>query len=156
MDHARFEQVVARIHAVDPTLSPEFSLEFGDAVVAIDRERVLSICRGLHDAGFEFLGMVTVVDRRDDLLVVYRLKSRSMSASIYVKVPVPHHDPTIDSVVSVWPAANWQEREAYDLFGVVFTGHPDLRRIMLSDDFEGHPLLKSYSSDRVVSRPQRF
>ena len=62
-------------------------------------------------------------------------------------------DPHIDSLYGVWPAADWQEREVFDLFGVVFDGHPDLRRIMLPADFEGHPLRKDYDNPNMIRRP---
>ncbi len=62
--------------------------------------------------------------------------------------------PEVDSVVSVWPTANWLERETYDLFGIRFTGHPDLRRMLLDDDFEGYPLLKSFHQVPVTVKPR--
>lgn len=156
MDHAGFEKIVDRIRKLDPLLSPVFSHEFGDAVISVESERVVAVCAELKDAGFDRLGMVTAVDRGDALVLVYRLQSRSLSVSIFVKATVPYDDARIDSVFPVWPAALWQEREVYDLFGVHFDGHPDLRRILLTDEFAGHPLRKSWHSDSVVPRPDRF
>jgi NADH-quinone oxidoreductase subunit C len=63
---------------------------------------------------------------------------------VRIRVPLGGHDPVVDSMVPVWPGANWLEREIFDLFGIQFTGHPDLRRILLPDDWEGHPLRKDF------------
>lgn len=156
MDRVGFQKIVDRIRALDPQLSPVFSHEFGDAAMSVERERVLPVCAELKEVGFDRLGMVTAVDSGDGIVLVYRLQSRSLSVSIFVKALVPYDDARIASVFSVWPAALWQEREVYDLFGVCFDGHPDLRRILLTDDFDGHPLLKSWHSDSVVPRPDRF
>jgi len=86
-------------------------------------------------------------------VMVYRIKARSLSAGLVVKTKVPKDDPSIDSVFGVWPAADWQEREVYDMFGVTFVGHPDLRRMHLPDDFVGHPLRKDYENPDVIKRP---
>jgi NADH-quinone oxidoreductase subunit C len=98
--------------------------------------------------------MVTAVDPSDGyLVVVYRLTSRTLRAAIFLKAKVAYDDAVIDTVSDLWPAAIWQEREVYDLFGITFTGHPDLRRILLPDDWVGHPLRKDYVDDRIVRRP---
>jgi NADH-quinone oxidoreductase subunit C len=76
--------------------------------------------------------------------VVYHMTSTAHRHRLRIKCRVPEDDPTIASVVEVWPAANWLERETYDLYGINFTGHPDLRRIYLYDEFVGHPLRKDY------------
>ncbi|HLH75473.1 MAG TPA: NADH-quinone oxidoreductase subunit C [Candidatus Binataceae bacterium] len=76
--------------------------------------------------------------------VVYHLLATSTMARLRIKCRVPEADPAIDSVVGVWPGANWLERETYDLYGIDFRGHPDLRRIYLYDEFVGHPLRKDY------------
>lgn len=68
----------------------------------------------------------------------------SVGAELAIKICIPRDDPRIASVADVWPAANWHEREAYDLFGIIFEGHPDLRRILCPDDWVGHPLRKDY------------
>jgi len=147
------EELRSRLAELSPVLSPLFSLEFGDAVIGVGRDSLLETARELHDLGFDRLGMVTAVDRDEFFVMVYRLQSRSMSTAIFVKTKVPRGDTRIDSLCSVWPAANWQEREVFDLFGITFDGHPDLRRILLPDDFEGHPLRKDYDNPDVIRRP---
>jgi len=76
--------------------------------------------------------------------IVYHLTSTTRLHSLRIKCRVPEEDPTIASVTSLWPGANWLERETFDLYGIRFTGHPDLRRIYLYDEFQGHPLRKDY------------
>jgi NADH:ubiquinone oxidoreductase subunit C len=76
--------------------------------------------------------------------VVYHLTSTTRLHRLRIKCRVPEEDPTIASLTSVWPGANWLERETYDLYGIQFTGHPDLRRIYLNEEFVGHPLRKDY------------
>jgi NADH-quinone oxidoreductase subunit C len=76
--------------------------------------------------------------------VVYHLLSTSLIHRLRIKCRVPEDDPAIPSVTPVWPGGNWLERETYDLYGIRFTGHPDLRRIYLYDEFVGHPLRKDY------------
>src|SRR5215471_4644499 len=76
--------------------------------------------------------------------VVYHLTSTTRLHRLRIKCRVPEDDPTIASVTPVWPGANWLERETYDLYGIQFTGHPDLRRIYLNEEFVGHPLRKDY------------
>lgn len=149
-DHARLQEQLAEL---SPMLYPLFSLEFGDAVIGVPHHQVLEAARELRRLGFDRLGMVTAVDRGEWFVLVYRLHSRPLSAAVFMKVKVPRDEASVASVNEVWPAANWQEREVYDLFGIEFEGHPDLRRILLPDDFEGHPLRKDYDDDRVIRRP---
>ncbi len=107
----------------------------------------------LRRVGFERLEMVTAVDTGDDFELVYRLESRSLSMSATVRVDVPRGEPKVPSAFELWPAADWQEREVYDLFGIRFSGHPDLKRILLPEDWMGFPLRKDYVDERVVRRP---
>jgi NADH/F420H2 dehydrogenase subunit C len=111
--------------------------------------RLLEIARVLHDEPpfrLDYCSFVTAVDRpeQDLVEVVYHLFSMDAHHELLLKVRAPRGDPRVPSVTAIWPAANWHEREAYDLLGVVFEGHPDLRRIMMTDDWEGHPLRKDY------------
>ncbi|TDB39836.1 MAG: NADH-quinone oxidoreductase subunit C [Actinobacteria bacterium] len=136
-----------------PDLCPLFSVEFGDGVLVVEAKRLHDAASDLRDLGFDRLGMVTAVDTGDEFELVYRLQSREMHAGIFVKARVPRDTASIASVTDLWPAANWQEREVYDLFGITFEGHPDLRRILLTDDWVGHPLRKDYEDDRIIRRP---
>lgn len=122
----------------------------GDAVVMLERALVLDGLRALRDHAetrFEMLSDLTVVDylgREPRFEVVYQLYSLTWNHRLRVKVPVPEDDPVVPSAVGVWPAANWAEREAFDLFGIRFAGHPDLRRILMYPEFTAHPLRKDY------------
>jgi NADH-quinone oxidoreductase subunit C len=92
------------------------------------------------------LECLTGIDHPDraNIAVVYHLFSYALRHRIVMKVFLPREAPEVATLCRVWSVANWQERECYDLLGVVFTGHPDLRRILLPDDWEGHPLRKDY------------
>jgi NADH-quinone oxidoreductase subunit C len=94
----------------------------------------------------DWLASLSGVDYAADekMCVVYDLWSFDLRHSFAVKVYCPRNDPHVPSVMDLWPAANWHEREAFDLFGIVFDGHPDLRRILLAEDWEGFPLRKDY------------
>ena len=137
-----------------PVLCPHFSGEFGDGVLLVPHDSLKRAASDLKALGFDRLGMVTAVDRGDGYLgLVYRLTSRSLRAGLFLKAKVPISDPTTPTVTDLWPAADWQEREVFDLFGIVFTGHPDLRRILLPEDWVGHPLRKDYVDERIIRRP---
>lgn len=111
----------------------------------VDRTNLVAVCRFLRDQlGFDLLSSISGVDMLDHLETVYHVRSITRGQLLQIKVRLDHEKPEVDSVVSVWPTANWLERETYDLFGIKFTGHPDLRRMLLDDDFEGYPLLKSF------------
>ncbi|MDZ4654676.1 MAG: NADH-quinone oxidoreductase subunit C [Coriobacteriia bacterium] len=139
--------------AAYPDLCPLFSVEFGDGSLTVAPEQLHSAASDMRDWGFGFLGMVTAVDRGETFELVYRIQSRAMQTGIFLKTHVPREDPHIPSVYDLWPAADWQEREAYDMFGIVFDGHPDLRRILLTDDWVGFPLRKDYEDERIIRRP---
>ncbi|MDR7419720.1 MAG: NADH-quinone oxidoreductase subunit C [Armatimonadota bacterium] len=115
----------------------------------IPAERLLEICqvlRGDPEYQMDYCSFVTAVDRPAEggIDVVYHLFSLATHEGLLLKVRVPREAPRVPSVVSIWLGADWHERETYDLFGVVFDGHPDLRRIMMTDDWQGHPLRKDY------------
>ena len=122
----------------------------GDQIVWVDRDRAHEILTWLRDVQeFNYLTDVTAVDYRDPerpLEVVYQLRSLSRGADLRVKIPLDKSQPLrVDSVWDLWKGADWIEREVYDMFGVVFTGHPDLRRILMWETYaEGHPLRKDF------------
>lgn len=136
-----------------PDLCPLFSIEFGDGVLVVECSRLHDAASDLRDLGFDRLGMVTAVDRGEHFELVYRIQSRSMSTGMFLKCSLPRDEARASSLSDLWPAAIWQEREVYDLFGITFDGHPDLRRILLPESWEGHPLRKDYRDDRAVRRP---
>jgi NADH-quinone oxidoreductase subunit C len=134
-------------------LEAQLGDHFDDVVVTVAPAKLFECAEELKSIGFDRLGMVTAVDRGATFELVYRLTSRSLSAGLFVKSHVPRAEARIASVCDVWPAANWHEREAYDLFGIEFTGHPDLRRILLPEEWPGWPLRKDYDDPNVIKRP---
>lgn len=111
------------------------------------REEILDVCRWLRDhPEFEmtYLSYVSAVDWPDRLEVLYHLASVRHHHSITLKVPIPKDDARVPSVTGLWRGADWHEREAFDLFGITFEGHPNLRRLLMSADWVGHPLRKDY------------
>jgi NADH-quinone oxidoreductase subunit C len=126
----------------------------GDATALVERGSLLSIMRLLRDEpglDFEMLTDLTAVDwlgQETRFEIVYHLYSLKQNHRVRIKSRVPESDPEIDSLVSLWPSADWMEREVWDLYGVRFRGHPDLRRILLYEEFEGHPLRKDYPKEK--------
>lgn len=120
----------------------------------VDREHLVAVCRFLRDqVGFDLLSCISGVDMLDHLESVYHMRSTTRGHLLQLKVRIPNEKPEVASVVAIWPTANWLERETYDLFGIHFTGHPDLRRMLLDDDFEGHPLLKNFHQVPITAKP---
>ena len=118
--------------------------------VYVSRDDLPAIARVLRDRpefAFAFLAEVTAVDfrpREPRFEVVYILVSIVNRLRVRVKVRLPGHDPHVATVSDVWPAANWLEREVWDLFGIAFDGHPDPRRLLMPEDWDGFPLRKDY------------
>ncbi len=115
----------------------------------IPADQIVAVCTFLRDEqrlDFNFLRCQSALDLGEDggFGMVYHLISFKYRHELTLRVVVGRDDPTVPSVNDVWPAANWHEREAWDLMGIKFTGHPDLRRLMLPDDWEGHPLRKDW------------
>ena len=120
----------------------------------VDRTNLVAVCRFLRDQlGFDLLSCISGVDMLDHLETLYHVRSIVRGQLLQLKVRLDHEKPEVDSVVSVWPTANWLERETYDMFGIKFAGHPDLRRMLLDDDFEGYPLLKSFHQVPITVKP---
>ena len=130
--------------------------EHEDETVTVSREswrEVMQFLRDDPELRYNFLMDLTAVDyltqgRTPRYEVVAHLYSLPHNQRVRLKAPVSDEDPRIDSLMPVWEGANWFEREVYDMFGLSFTGHPDLRRILLYDGFEGHPLRKDYPIDK--------
>jgi NADH-quinone oxidoreductase subunit C len=123
----------------------------GDTTVVVQPERIVEICTALkegHDTGFKYLSMIAGMDYHPAsprFGVVYNLYSHKHHNRITLKAFLADDlAPAIDSVASVWSTAIWHEREAYDMMGIRFKGHPDLRRILMPGDWVGHPQRKDY------------
>jgi NADH-quinone oxidoreductase subunit C len=120
-----------------------------EASIGIEPDAIDAVCAFLKDQPdlrFDSLGNLSGVDLPDAnvIRVVYRLRSYELGHEVTLKVDALRSEPRVKTVEGVWPAANWLEREVYDLLGVLFEGHSDLRRILLPDDWVGHPLRKDY------------
>jgi len=122
--------------------------DHNELTLEIAAVKISSICGFLKfDQGFARLSTVTAVDRypaEPRFEVVYHLHSVEHNRRVRLKCRLSGTEPAIDSVTSVWRGANWYEREVFDLFGIQFRNHPNLKRIMMPDDWEGHPLRKDY------------
>lgn len=139
----------------------------GDQSITVEAANILEVCRALKTSpefAFNVLQVITGTDYSDRIEVTYVLASYSKNLELLLKAKLPRGDknnlPKINSVVSVWSAANFQERETYDMIGVDFVGHPDFRRILCPYDWDGHPLRKDYVVqekylDMVVDPPAK-
>lgn len=116
----------------------------------VSSEKILEVCDTLYrhpDFYFDSLSCLTGLDNGKEfgtMEVIYNLYSIPFNFHLMLKVVLSRENPEIDSVVSIWRTANWQEREAYDMFGINFKNHPDMRRILMPADWEGHPMRKDY------------
>ncbi len=130
----------------------------GDETIILDRSALHEVCEFLkHQPKMEFnmLMDVTAVDylnREPRFEVVYHLYSLTQKHRLRLRVPLEESDPVVPTLTDVWRAANWGEREVWDMYGIRFEGHPDLRRILLYAEFEGHPLRKDYPIQRSQPR----
>ena len=137
---------------------PDVLVARGEATVLVDRDRLIETLGTLRDdeeLRLDFLSSVTATDwpgREPRFRVVYELSSTEHHHRLRVKVGLPEDDPHVPSVTGLFPTANWHERETYDFYGVVFDGHPNLRRILLPEDWEGWPLRKTEELGGVDTR----
>ena len=148
-------ELVDRLHQRFPPVEPFPRREEAKAPVYMTpgawmpADRLLEVCRFVAadpEFAMDYLSFVTGVDypQEQRLDVVYHLFSFRHRHELLLKVRVPRDDPRVPSVTGIWQGADWHEREAYDLLGITFEGHPNLRRIMMTDDWVGHPLRKDY------------
>jgi len=152
MDGLGNEALLALLSERHPTATLRFTeprtAGYQDRTLEVDPTHLRAVCVTLRDdpgLRYDYLMSVAAVDRPPGgIEVVTHVFSYAHHSALAVRTMVPREDPRVPSLSAVWPAAGWHEREQFDLLGVVFDGHPDLRRILLPDDWEGHPLRKDY------------
>jgi NADH-quinone oxidoreductase subunit C len=141
---------IARIRSWRPAAIEGLISFRGETTLLVPREHLRPLCEFLAsdaELAFTYLSDVTGVDRfpiEPRFELNYHLLSIPRRDTIRLRVRLPGESPVIETVMPVWPTANWHEREIFDLFGIRFEGHPNLRRMLLPDDWEGHPLRKDY------------
>ncbi len=146
--------VLRRLLDVHGDAITQIHANLGDATAVVRGEDLIAVMTTLRDdenLAFEMLSDVCAVDylpRTPRFEVVYHLYSVAKNHRLRIKVQVEAESPSVPSLCALWESANWMEREVWDLYGIDFAGHPDLRRILLYDEFEGHPLRKDYPKER--------
>src|SRR5208337_4775823 len=151
------KDAVLEVHAQNRAISSLLSslpgsiqdakFDCNELTLAIDKDQIRAACEIVQTAGYNFLVDVTCVDwypAEPRFQVTYHILSHKLKERVRLHAMVESIDPSVDSITPVWPSANFYEREVWDLFGVRFHGHPGLRRIMLPEEWEGHPLRKDY------------
>jgi NADH-quinone oxidoreductase subunit C len=138
---------IATIQAELPDALLDAKYHVGELTLRIAREHIVGTAALVRKAGFNFLEDVTCLDlfpAEPRFQVTYHILSHGLKSRVRLAVPVDSLDLEVESITSIWPSADFYEREVFDLFGVRFGGHPNLRRIMMPDEWEGHPLRKDY------------
>jgi len=147
-EELRDRPVAAAVESFDAEAITAAKFDRNELTLEIAAAKIVSVCGFLkYDQSFVRLSTVTAVDRypaEPRFEVVYHLHSVERNERLRLKCRLPGSDPVIESVTSVWRSANWYERETFDMFGINFLNHPDLRRILMPDNWEGYPLRKDY------------
>jgi NADH-quinone oxidoreductase subunit C len=128
-------------------LATDAKYDRNELTITVARESIIAACEAVKQAGYNFLEDVTAVDwypSEPRFQIVYHVLSMSRKERLRLIVLLDGDSASLDSIIPVWPSANFYEREIFDLFGVHFGGHPNLRRIMMPEDWKGHPLRKDY------------
>ena len=128
-------------------IAADAKFDRNELTITVARENILAAGEAVKKAGYNFLEDVTAVDwypSEPRFQITYHILSHKLKQRVRLVVLLGSGDAKLDSIIPVWPSANFYEREIFDLFGVHFGGHPNLRRIMMPEDWEGHPLRKDY------------
>lgn len=125
-------------------------------VIEVKATDLLMTLEHMKKEGYDYFSFMTAVDYLDRFVLYYRLVNVRDGSCVTIKTEVEREDPEIDSATKFYSGANWHEREVYDLFGIVFRGHPELKRILLYEGFNGHPLRKDWEDSEVDKRPGDF
>lgn len=138
---------IAALSSADANLITDAKFAFNELTLTVARENIQRACRILHDAGFKAFSGCAGVDwypSEPRFQVSYHLLSITHKQRVRLRVLLAGTDAVVDTVTTIWGGASFYEREIWDLMGIRFAGHPDLRRIMLPEEWEGHPLQKTY------------
>ncbi len=144
------ELVASKLKERFPQINFEISEFRGELTLAFDKKNVVEVCKFLKedsDLEFRLCEDVTAIDwarRKNRFTVVYHIFTLKHNFRLRLKADVDESECSIDTVTSVWKSANWAEREAYDMYGIKFNSHPDLRRMYMPEEFEYHPLRKDF------------
>ncbi len=135
---------------------PQVKEEAGTNYIIVPKESILEVSEYIKNPplSFDNLHCITGIDRKEKIEVIYTLYSIGEHYGVTIKINLTSEDLNIASVSAIWKSANWLEREVYDLFGVIFSGHPDLRRILNPYDWQGYPLRKDYSNPQLIAKPR--
>jgi NADH-quinone oxidoreductase subunit C len=151
-DDIRSNPEAASLEARDPTLLIGGQMDRGELTLEVNAGRIVEACRALRASGCNLLSSITVTDwypAEPRFRVVYHLLNLDQQRRVRLAARVPGDNPRLATVIPVWPNANWYEREVFDLFGIQFDGHPNLTRLLLPDEWEGHPLRKDYPIEGI-------
>ena len=148
------EQLTTLISTWAPEQKPGISKQYPEFIVPADKLHLVAESLKSHpDTKMDYLFCLTATDRKEGFYVVYHLTSTTFGHAVILKVLLPDREnPAVPTVSDIWRAAEYYEREVYDLFGIRFENHPDLRRIFLEDDWVGYPLRKDYKDTFTLER----
>lgn len=145
------EELIASIKQIVPNAEFEENDILNCTIQSADWRKLAEALRYNSSMPFDFLYCLSAVDWPENMWVVYHLRSTEKGQELIVKAEItPRETPVIHTVSDIWRTAEFHEREAYDLFGIVFSGHPDLRRILLDDDWVGFPMRKDYQDEKNI------
>jgi len=147
LDELSEQPPISAILAWNAQALTDAKFDRGELTLTIAPEEIRAACAAVQSAGYNFFEDMTAVDwfpSSPRFQLSYHLLSHAFKERIRLRVLLEEADPTVESITTVWPAANYYEREVFDLFGIRFEGHPNLRRILMPDDWKGHPLRKDY------------
>lgn len=145
--HDNLKHLIKKFSSLKITLLPD-----GTPVLTTQSEDLTEMAERLRDdpeLRFDHLSCVAAVDYLDHFVVVYQLFSSKKDHRLTVKVPISREEPEIPSVIGVWATADWQEREQHEMFGIVFEGHPNLKPLLLTDDFPGFPMRRDFPNENL-------
>ena len=147
------EEIKQSVSALFPAVTYDETSEFLNLLIdAADLKPLMLALRNNKEYSFDFLFCLTCIDWKTHLMMVYHLLSKTHRHNIVVKAKIPDvNNPQIETVSNIWQTANFHEREVYDLFGVKFLNHPDLRRILLDENWDGYPLRKNYVDENMIT-----